>query len=101
MATYAELRGLFNHSGLLNSVTIATVKAAQDVISTGSPTAKDRAWALKVFKETKSQSQIVLMYVLAANSALTLTQITGASDAAIQAKVDDVRSSLIDALAGV
>ena len=100
MATLQELRGLFTDSDLLEKVEVATVIAANNLLS-GAPTTAEKAWAANVFSGPKSESSKALMSVLAANAALTTTALQGASDAAIQANVDSVVSVLVDAMAGV
>lgn len=100
MATYDELRQLFDSSDLLNKIEVAIVIAANGLLS-GSPTAASKAWVVKVFSSPRSEAKKALMSVLAANSAATSAQILGASDAAIQTKVDEVVPILVDALAGV
>ena len=99
MATYTELRGLFNNSELLGKIEVATVKHASDLLD-GTPTAADRAWAADVFGNPKSESKKALMAVLATNSGLDSAAIIAASDAAIQTNVDSVAPSLVQAKAG-
>ena len=99
MATYTEIRGLFNNSELLGKVEVATVKHASDLLA-GTPTANDRAWASDVFSNPKSESKKALMAVLATNSSLNSSSIIAASDAAIQSNVDSIAPSLVLAKAG-
>ena len=99
MATYTELRGLFNDSELLGKIEIATIIAANNLL-TGTPTANDRAWAAAAFSSPKAESKKVLMSVLAENSGLAAAAITGASDAAIQTNVNSVVLQLVLAKAG-
>jgi len=100
MASYTELRGQFGDDSFRNRVTMATIIAANNLLE-ATPTAADRAWASNVFTSPDAQGRIVYMAVLAANKALTIVQITGATDAAIQSNVDAVVPSLVSALAGV
>lgn len=100
MATYIELRGLFNDDVLVNKVTVATIISV-DAILNGTPTINDRAYAAKVYGNPREEAEKVLMSVLAANASLTVSQISSATDAAIQTKVDLIVPILIDALAGV
>lgn len=100
MATYQELRSLFNDSDLLEKVEVATVIAANDLLAT-TPTTAQKAWAAQVFASPKTEAQKALMAVLAENSGLTVAQIQGATDTAVQTNVDGVASILVDALAGV
>lgn len=87
MATLQELSGLYGNGDLLNKVSAAIVITAHTILS-GAPTAADRAYAAKVFASPKGEAQRILKYVLAANAANTVAQITNASDAAIQSAVD-------------
>tara|TARA_R100001198_G_scaffold96105_1_gene84528 strand:- start:1548 stop:1850 length:303 start_codon:yes stop_codon:yes gene_type:complete len=100
MATYLEIRDLFNDSDLTNRVAVAVLVSVKDKLELN-PTTAEKAYAAKVFANPKSEAKTVLMYVLAANNGATVAQIQGASDAAIQTNVDSVVDVLIDALAGV
>jgi len=100
MATLQELRSLFNDSDLLEKVEAATVIAANDLLS-GTPTADQKAWAAAVATNPNAEAKKALMFVLASNAGVTVSQIQGAADTAIQASVDAVAQVLADALAGV
>jgi len=100
MATLQELRGLFNDSDLLEKVEVATVIAANDLLS-GTPTTDQKAWAATVFTNPNSEAKKALMSVLAENSTATVGQIQSATDVLVQASVDAVAQVLVDALAGV
>ncbi len=100
MATYIELRGLFNNDVLVNKVTFAVLVALDNILA-GTPTAADKAYAYAVTSNIKAETKKVLMLVLAANKDLPLASIQSASDSAIQTKVDIIVPILIDALAGV
>ncbi|MGR3220770.1 MAG: hypothetical protein ACUZ8H_13280 [Candidatus Anammoxibacter sp.] len=100
MATYTELRELFNNGDLLNKIDVAVVIAANNLIN-GTPAAKDTSWAANVFNMPRGEARKALMAILAENQGLTITQITGATDTAIQAKVDGIIPALVNALAGV
>lgn len=99
MATYIEIRNLFDNGEIRNKVITATVIAANNLLS-GTPTAADRSFADAVFTNPNSVGKKVYMSVLAANKATTLENIEGASDAAIQTHVDAVIPALVLALAG-
>lgn len=99
MATYLELRNLFNDGDLKNKVITATVVAAKELLG-GTPTANDRAWASSVLANPKGESSKALMTVLAENKALDVSAIQGATDAGIQAQVDSVVPQLVLAMAG-
>ena len=100
MATYQELRTLFNNSDLLEKVEVATIIAANSMLS-GTPTTAQKAWAAQAFTSPKSEAKKAVMAVLAENSAASVAVITGASDAVVQSSVDNVAQVLVDALAGV
>lgn len=100
MATYSELRALFNDSDLMEKVEVATVIAANTLIA-GTPTTAEKAWAATVFSSPKAEAQKAVMSVLAANSDATVATIQAATDASIQTNVDTIVPILVDALAGV
>ena len=100
MASLQELRTLFNDSDLLEKVEVATVIAANNLLAV-TPNSAQKAWAATVFSNPIIEANKALMAVLAENSGLTVVQITGAADTAIQAGVDGVVDTLVDALAGV
>ncbi len=99
MATYLELRNLFNDGDLTNRVAIAAVISVNNILI-GTPTTKDKAYAALLFSNPQSEARKILMSVLAANSSASVSQIQGASDAALQTNVDATVLILIDALAG-
>ena len=88
MATHAELTALFSHTGLRNSITVAVCKKAHALV-TNSPTADQREFALAALKSPQEHADWLLKYLLAANAALTVAQITGASESAIEEKVTE------------
>ncbi len=100
MATYIELRGLFNNDVLVNKVTVALLVSV-DALVTATPTAADKAYAVAVYANPQGEAKKVLMSVLAANKDVAFASIQSASDSAIQTKVDIVVPILVDALAGV
>jgi hypothetical protein len=91
MATYAELRSLFGDGDLRNKIEVACIIAAEGIrgedIATPNHTNR-LIWAKKAFGSPGSIRDEMLMAILAQNKTLTLVQITGASDAAIQSNVD-------------
>ena len=99
MATYLEIRGLFNDGDLSNKVDFATVIAAKNLL-VGTPSLSEQKWAAGVFANPSTEGQKALMAVLAANNGSSVAQIQGASDAAIQINVDSVVDSLVIAYAG-
>jgi hypothetical protein len=90
MASYTELRSLFMNSDLRNKVSVACIVAAEAIRSedVGTTNHTNRMlWAKAAFDSPDSISNKMLMAVLAANKDLTLSAITAATDAAIQANV--------------
>jgi len=100
MATYLEVRDLFNDSDLTNRVAVAVLVSVKDKLAV-SPTTAEKAYAAKVFANPQAEAKKVLKYVLAVDNGSTVAQIQGVSDAALQTNVDAVIDVLIDALAGV
>jgi len=93
MADYIDLRGLFNDGDLLGRVEVAVSKAATDFLITG--TLDQQKWAWSTMLSLKSQSKIALIAVLAQNSGLTIGQITGAGDPAVQTNIDAIVDGLV------
>ena len=100
MATYIELRRLMTDSDLPNKVEVATIVAAEALIS-GTPTASETLWAASVFANPKGESKKALMGVIAINKDATLEAIQSASDTAVQSAVDSLVQTLVTAHAGV
>lgn len=89
MATYSELRTLFNDSALRNRITVAVAIAAQGIIANaGTETATRIAWAQRALQAPEAASATAMIYALAENNGLSVAQITGATDAALQSVVD-------------
>lgn len=99
MATLSELHALFDDADLLKKVGAALLIGCKTILD-GTPTANDRAYAAKVFSNPHTEAHRVLKYVLAANSAATVSAIQGAIDAAIQTNVDAAIPILAAADAG-
>lgn len=107
MATYTEIRALYGDEELTKKVEVAVTIAAQKIASgndSGSPFDQTAGkhelrvqWAKQAIASTGTTAGHVLKLVLAANNTLTVAQINGATDAAIQTAVE----SVIDALAAV
>lgn len=95
MATYLEIFGLRSNSDLQEKVAVAVVKKAQALLDGATPTAAEVAWANAAIKDPVGEADSLLNYVLAANSAATVSAITGATDAAIQSNVDTAVDALI------
>ena len=107
MATYLELRNLYNDSELRNRVAVAiaiaadTVMRGTDNVAPFSQTAGDHdlrvIWAKGALGNTEGFTPPFWQSALAANSTLTVAQITGATDAALQSKINEA----VDLFSGV
>lgn len=92
MATYTELFGLRANDALRNRITVACIIAAEAVRVENESTANHAnrlLWAKSVFANPLAESDRMLWAVLAQNAAITLAQITGATDAQIQTAVNN------------
>lgn len=101
MATLLEIKSLFDDSDLQEKVEAALMIATQEVIDGVTPTNTQIIYAGQVFASPRTESLKAVKYVLAANNALTVAQIQGASDAAIRSNVAAVYDSLATAFVGV
>ena len=94
MASYEELYGLFEGSSALrNKITVAVVVAAETIRNedVGTPNHANRLiWSALAFQNPKGESARMMKAVIASNKDSTIEQITGASDSAIQSKIDTV-----------
>ena len=97
MASYTELRDLFNDSELSNRVEVAVIVSANSLADNAS----NNAWVAQAYANPTAEAKKVLMAVLATNAGLDVSAIQGATDAALQTAVDTAVSILIKALAGV
>lgn len=91
MATYAELRGLFGHNELKNKVEVACIVAAETIRGEDPGVANHTnrlLWAKAAFASPRNVAGQMVKALLAANKDAATTAITGATDAAIQTKVD-------------
>jgi hypothetical protein len=91
MATYAELNALQNNDTLIEQVRVACVIAAETIRGESEATdnhANRMVWAASVFANPRVEGTRMLWAVLAANKDMTVPQITGATDAQVQAAVD-------------
>lgn len=101
MATYAELQELRSNNSLVVKAQVAVVVAAYDLIKSGTtPTAAQTAWAANVLSAPAVEASKALMFILAKNSAAPVSQILAATDATVQAHVDEVVPSLVTAFGG-
>ena len=91
MATYSELRALFSNDELRHKIEIAVIIAAEAIrseLATVPNHANRLTWAIEAFNQPAAVANKMMMAVLAGNAAATVAQITGATDAAIQTKVN-------------
>ena len=94
MATYLELLALSSNADLRSRTKVALVVAADKVRQDGenSPAPVNQAarerWAALALAQIESEAQRALYCILAQNKDLTVGQITGATDAQLQAAVD-------------
>lgn len=95
MATYTELYNLRSDSALRNKVAVACVVKAQGYLDEATPTTNEVAWANATINSPITMADKILNYVLAANKSATTSQITTASDAAIQTNVDAAVNALV------
>ena len=96
MATYTEIRDLFNDSTLSNRVEVAVIVAANNLADNVS----NNAWVAQAYSNPTAEAKKVLMAVLATNAGLDVSAIQGATDAALQTAVDSAVVILVKALAG-
>ena len=90
MATYTELFNLRANSDLKNKITVACIVAAEAIRNEAPATANHAnrlVWASAVFANPEQESSRMLWAVLAQNAAVTVAQITGATDVSIQTAV--------------
>lgn len=95
MATYTEIFDLRRNSDLRNKIVVAVAVKAAAILDSATPTAAQVTWAKQAIANTMGQADDLLVYVLAKNAGLTVTQITGASDAAIQTAVNGAIDKII------
>jgi predicted house-cleaning NTP pyrophosphatase (Maf/HAM1 superfamily) len=92
MATLLEIRSLFGNDSLRGKVQAAVIIAAEKIRTEDAQIvdhAKRMTWAKQAFNNPIGISSQVLMAVIAANNSATVAQIIGASDATIQAAVEN------------
>jgi hypothetical protein len=94
MATYAELRDLLRDGRLTPKIQTAIAVKAHAIMQEATPSAERLAWASAALPPTQDAAEKMLAYALAANKALTAAQILSASDAALQAAIDEAVDKL-------
>jgi len=88
MATYNELRSLFNEGSLLLKAEVAVCVKAQAIFAESTPSAGRLSWAETVLGSPHSEAEKMLRYALASNKALTIAQIISVADASLQTAID-------------
>lgn len=95
MADYIELFNLASDGDLKQRVATALVIAAEAKLKNGAATANEHNWAAAVIQQPMSKAREAINPVLAANKGLTVANIKGASDAAIQINIDAIVDALV------
>jgi len=91
MATYLEIKTLFNDSDLNDKLQVACLIASKAIKDESAQTANHAnrlKWAKDAFANPTIAATAMLKVLLAENNTLTLTQIQAASDGAIQTAVN-------------
>ena len=99
MATYQELFDLRRNQVLLDKITVAVTVAAETIYAEPGGTSNHAnriIWAREASINPRGMAGVFMSAVLAANKAATVTNIIGASDAAIQTNVEDVIDNFAD-----
>lgn len=95
MATYADLYAIKNDASLLGKVAVAVIKKAQLLLDGVAPTSNQLTWVEKALSNPEAVARVLLNYVIVVNSTLTVAQIQGASDTAVQSNVNDAVDKMI------
>ena len=91
MATYLELLTAAQNDGLRQKVRIGCMIAANAIMGESAATSNHverMAWAKSVYENPVAAGEKMLWAVIAQNSAVALSAITGASDATVQTAVN-------------
>lgn len=100
MATYLELHGLRGASGagtLMQKIAVGICIKANALAKLPTPTDAQKTWAKSALASPESYVGTILNYILADYNTITVAQITGATDAAVQTVVN----AAVDTLLGV
>lgn len=92
MATYLEIAGLIENDGLKQRIAVACIVACEAIRAEAGAVANHDArvqWAGNVLRDPRRMAQQMWLAVLAQNNALTLAQITAATDAQLQTAVNN------------
>lgn len=95
MATYAELVGLRSDSNLGNKVAVAIAVKAHSILQEATPGSNRKAFAEGALASPSSKLSQLFNYVLAENKDATVANIQLATDAAIQANVNDAIDAIV------
>ena len=99
MATYEELYALATDDKLLQQVTHALVEVAYAKLQ-GTPSPADRKWVSLVMYNPAGEASKALRLLLAQHSDLSVAQLQGSTDGAVQTAVDGIVDELIAAMSG-
>ena len=100
MATLAELDAITGDPDwevLVGKVRVALVIKAYNLTELATPTAEQLAYAQQVFGNPSDNARIVTFYIVAANAGVSVANILGATDNAIQNNVNDAVDNLFAA----
>ena len=100
MAIYSELHDLLNDGALLDKIEVAAIIAAHDIVggSAANQIQLDK-WAEQTLGNPRSMAKRLIPFVLAANKGVTVAQIQGATDNAVQANVNAAINLFADLIA--
>lgn len=91
MATYNQLAAIQTDAGwqsFSEKVRVACIIRANAIRLDGAATAAQKAWAVKCIRDPVGTMESIRAMIVAANASATVSQITGATDSAIQTNVD-------------
>ena len=100
MATYTELRTLFDNDNLRQRIGVALMIKAQSLLDGATPTADQRRWAQQIFSSPQAEADKMLKYLLAKNNTMTVAQIQAVTDAALSTQIDAVANQFVSAFSG-
>lgn len=99
MATYTELYQVSSDAALIERATVAAAISAAGINDEPADTpyhALRKRWASSVLRNPSSAGMQLIWVLIAQNPTLTVEQITGATDTAVQAAVDAAISLFIE-----
>ncbi len=96
MANYLEIANALKTSGTLHSrVMVALIIAADGIRAKGAATTAEQKWATAVIANPNGYAPQALALVLAQNRNLSIAQIEGGADSALQNAVDNAVPMLV------